>query len=247
MAVDAAPALLQVIVGDNEIRAFCRRVWPAPRDPTGRSRPGIPSPGIARWSLPAPARRRRYDDEPPRRLIGGDAQPRRADRATARAATCGTETESANHSPPSTQAPTGWSRTAQSARRWQGRAPAPPCSAPGCDLVELVEDVRCWSVGDANAGVADSMRSVSPRPAADHDAASRGIAHGVGEQIEQDPLQQHGSVRTHALLGTTRSRRPLSRAAREHGASGREAADRKVGDAGLHPRRHRAARCPAAR
>src|SRR5262245_64633679 len=68
---------------------------------------------------------------------------------------------------------------------------APTVSVGAGKPIELTEGAPPLVLGDADAGVADvEPQSVSAAPTADDDAASVRIAHCIGNQVEQDALEQ---------------------------------------------------------
>ena len=192
--VDAGAALSEMVIGDDQVRRCCRRVSSAPRDPTGpvttrqpqlRSSPPVPSSAsasssITTISLPrrrsggAPRAQRRWQTRhAPAALRHGDREARALPRRRGEVDGMLQHRAQALH---------------------DGKAQAQPdLAAPlRCrNLVELAEDAALLIGRECRCRCRIHRCAACPHaPAADNDAASRCVAHGVGDQIEQDLLEQ---------------------------------------------------------
>ena len=117
--------------------------------------------------------------------------------------------------------------------------PQPGLAAPlrRRNLVELAEDAALLIRRNADPAVAhiDAQR-VPDAPAADDDPASRRVAHGVGDEVEQDLLEQDGiAADPRAACNHAQVQALVARSLGERRADAvQHPADGKFGDVGAH-------------
>ena len=102
--------------------------------------------------------------------------------------------------------------------------------------VELAENAPPLVLGNAGAGIADvDAQLIAAAAAADHDAALFRVAHGVGDKVEQDALQQDRVARHPGVARDNAQAEPLL--ARRVGEGGLDAieqpGERELGEVGL--------------